>query len=84
MGVSLDFARIIAIIALVVIFLVILKYAVRAGCLFFLIALVALIAYLWAAGIVRRFDFFRKKDGRKTVVSLAVSSEVNGGCRCGC
>ncbi|MFB3919748.1 hypothetical protein [Candidatus Velamenicoccus archaeovorus] len=79
-----DFARIIAIIALIVIFLVVLKYAVRVGCLFFLIALVALITYLWTTGIIRRFDFFRKKDGHKTVVSLAVSGEVNGGCRCGC
>jgi len=76
-----DIARIIVIVALIVTFLVVMKYVVRAGCFILLAALVALIAYLWATGTVGRIgDFFKKKDGRKAVTSVSgFFAQINGG-----
>ena len=76
-----DIARIIVIVALIVTFLVVMKYVVRLGCFIFLAALVTLIAYLWATGTVGRIgDFFKKKDGRKAVTSVSVVfAQINGG-----
>ena len=76
-----DIARIVVIVALVVTFLVVMKYVVRVGCFVFLAALVALIVYLWATGTLGRVDdFFRKKDGRKATACFSGAlGEINGG-----
>jgi hypothetical protein len=77
----LDIAKIIVIIALVVIFLVVMKYAVRLGCLFFLTVLVALVMYLWTAGNLRHIgNFFKKKSGDRAAAFLpAMGHDINGG-----
>lgn len=73
-----DIARIIVIVALIVTFLVVMKYVVRVGCFVFLAALVALVAYLWATGTMGRIgDFFKKKDGRKAATSVSVVFRAN-------
>ncbi len=78
---SLDILRIIVIVALVVTFFVVMKYAVRLGCLFFLAALAALLVYLWVTGNLGHIgNFFEKKGGRRAAVSLSVVfRDISGG-----
>ncbi|MDD5575126.1 MAG: hypothetical protein PHH75_08135 [Candidatus Omnitrophica bacterium] len=62
---------ILAVLGVIVILAMFAKFALRLGCLFFMLCLIALIAYLWASGKWGGVgSFFRKKASRKAAVSV--------------
>lgn len=73
-----DIAKILLIAGILVVFFVVIKFALRLGCLFFLIALAALIIYLYATGTFKNvYDSFRPKKSAGLSRGAVIAA-----CRC--